>query len=128
MMAMMTRNVAAGSNTRGPQNPATSPYVEFYEQLYATLGPQEWILLPDAGQSKVVLSFPKGAGFAFLDGTCSPPTVAMGQEVSPLGAYAPVIYPLVDPPVTDTTQVLIEGDSAIRVNVLSGSVGISVRC
>ena len=127
-MDFMTRNPAAGSNLNSPQSSTGTWYAQFYEQIYTTVGPQEWIFLPDAGQSKVVISFPKGNGTAFLEGSCSPPTILQGIGLkSPLGNYSPVIYQLTDS-VTEVTPLVINGETAIRVNCLSGTVGISVRC
>jgi len=132
-MISMTRNQQAGSNTR-PSAPLTfgsTPSYEFYEQVYSTPGPQEWITLPDSGQSKVVISFPTGSGTAFLEGTCSPPDMlgASGQEigVSPAGVFSPIVYPVQDM-VQNITSVLVEGETAIRMNVVGGTVAISVRC
>ena len=126
-MAFMTRNQGAGSNTKGQwQTPANSS-VEFYEQIYTTAGPQEWITLPDSGQSKVVISFPNGPGGAFLEGTCSPGDLLVGQGKSPTSPYTPVVYPLTDQ-VNDVTPVLVQGDTAIRINITSGIAALSVRC
>jgi hypothetical protein len=131
----MTRNPQAGSNTR-PANVVTFgnvPSYQFYEQVYSTVGPQEWITLPDSGQSKVYISFPTGSGSAFLQGTCSPPDMCYNPSqgsLSPLnyrGPYSPVLLDLTDG-VTDITAITIEGESAIRLNVLGGTAAISVRC
>jgi hypothetical protein len=126
-MISMTRNSAAGSNVNNPPSSTGTYSVQFYEQIYNTTGPQEWITLPDSGQSKIVVSFPKGSGSAFLEGTSSPAPLLQGIGKSPLGAYSPVIYQLTDD-VTEITPVLVNGETAIRVNCLSGPVAISVRC
>jgi len=127
-MVSMTRNPQSGSNTRPVFGVGS---YEYYEQVYTTVGPQEWIALPDAGQCKVTISFPSGAGGAYLEGTTSPPDMlgAVGQEIgiSPLGAYSPVHYVIQDEVNADTV-VVTQGDTAIRVNVMGGTVGISVRC
>jgi hypothetical protein len=130
-MDYMTRNQQAGSNikTKWQTQPANFS-TQFYEQLYTSAGSQEWISMPDAGQSKVVISFPLGVGAAFLEGTCSPPdlysTVTSGT--SPIGSTSPVTYVLQDT-VTENTAIVIWGDAAIRINNVGGTpVGISVRC
>ena len=132
-MVSMTRNTAAGSNTPPSAGMifGSTPCYQFYEQVYTTQGAQEWITMPDAGQSKVTIAFPSGNGAAFLEATCSPPDMlgAPGQEigVSPAGAFSPIVYPLQDT-VNNITTVIIEGDMAIRINNLGGTVAISVRC
>jgi hypothetical protein len=114
-MIQMSRSEGATSNYG-----RSSGAFRIYEKQYSTLGPQEWITFPDAGQSKVVISF-QSPGAAFLEGSCSCPTATNA------GLLTPVVYPLTDT-VTDVTQVTIEGDAAIRLNVLGGSAVISVRC
>jgi hypothetical protein len=150
-MNFLTRNDAAGSSTKTSFQGSTSYYVRFLEVIYNLLGPQEWIVLPDAGQSKVCISFPNGTGAAYLQGTCSPPDMlgegypfGTNQNLGPgtLGGvtgnsplnsstlvpgYSPVVYTIQDT-VTDITPVLINGDTAIRLWVLAGTVGLSVRC
>jgi len=121
-MISMTRNQAQVSNASHPSGLC----FRWYEKKYATAGVQEWITLPDVGRCKVVLSFPT-PGAAYLEGTCSPGEVIDGSVASPLGAFSPVTYPLTDE-VSETTPLLVEGDTAIRVVALSGNVAISVRC
>ena len=127
----MTRNQQAGSNCR----PNILGAYQEYEQIYTTLGPQEWIALPDAGQSKVSVSFPTGTGSAVLEGTCSPadmlyPASQNEQAVSPankFGAFSPIAYSISDS-ITEITAIVIQGDSAIRLNVIGAPAVISVRC
>jgi hypothetical protein len=54
---------------------------------------------------------------------------ASGQEigVSPAGVFSPIVYPVQDM-VQNITSVLVEGETAIRMNVVGGTVAISVRC
>ena len=132
-MISMTRNPAVGSNAlpSAPGNEYYTPSYQFYEMVYNTLGPQEWITLPDAGQSKVVVSFPNGTGSAVLEGTCSPPEMVSPQGgLSPLntrGAFSPFAYPITDS-ITEPTGILVQGDTAIRLNVIGAPAAISVRC
>jgi hypothetical protein len=134
-MISMTRNEEAGSNTR-PANVITFgnvPSYKYYEQVYFTIGPQEWITLPDAGQSKVVVTFPTGTGSAMLEGTASPPDMCYNPSqgsLSPLnyrGPFSPATYPIVDT-ITEPTGVIIQGDTAIRLNIIGAPAAISVRC
>lgn len=123
-MISMTRNDGAPSNIG---QPGLTTY-RYYEKTYTGVGPQEWIILPDAvGKSKVVISFPAGSGGAFLEGTSSPGDVIAGYGVNPIGAYSPIVYPLTDS-VTDITPVLVQGETAVRINIAGGPAAISVRC
>jgi hypothetical protein len=126
MAVTMVRNTPdyRKSNT----TPGVGP-VQWYETQYKLPGPQEWIFLPDAFQVKVVLSFPAG-GAAFIEGTSSPPEILLGESgaTDQTGGASPIVYPLTDT-VTDVTPLLVNGETAIRVNVLGGTrVAISVRC
>ena len=114
-MISMSRSEGAGSNY-GKQ----AGVFRIYEKQYLTVGPQEWITLPDAGQSKVVVSF-LTAGSAFIEGSCSPP------DATNAGLITPVTYAITDT-VSDTTAVTLNGESMIRLNVLGGTAVISVRC
>jgi hypothetical protein len=125
-MIIINRNAAISSNTLPTARGFTgNGEFRFYETLYVTTGPQEWIILPDTGIVGVILSFPQ-AGAAYLQATCSPPDIVSGQNVSPLGNYAPVVFTLQDV-VTDLTFVSVAGPTAIRLNIEGGSCAISVR-
>ena len=108
--------------------PTLQPW-RFYEKEYTTAGPQEWITLPDCGPVKVVLSFPSGPGSAFIEGTASPYDAVLPNDgaVNPIGAYSPIVYPLTDT-VTDITPLLVQGETAIRINNVGGICAVSVRC
>lgn len=98
----------------------------FYETVYQKTGKQEWIIMPGLGcggiSASVTLSFPLG-GSAFIEATTSPASVVSGT-FSP--SYSPVVYPICDA-VQDTTNLTIQGPTAIRVNVVGGTPMISVR-
>jgi hypothetical protein len=122
----ITRNQQAGSNLDNKTRPDTGPqYVQFYEQVFTVPGPSEWFILPDPGPVKVCISFPSGSGSAQLQGTCSPPGVITGIETS-LVAGSPVFYDLSET-VSATTAILVQGESAIRLNVGYGPAAISIR-
>jgi hypothetical protein len=124
--------------TRNPSQPGVSnweardgSYVQFYEQRYSTPGPQEWIFAPDAGPMYVTLYFVNGAGSAFLEGSDEAPNDISMIPPNSVVAALPYYnndhkYPLTDT-VVDTTRVKVEGCTAVRVNVLGGSVDVTVR-
>lgn len=122
----ISRNSEAGSNLGNKTSPANTPrFCRYFEQVYTEAGFTEWLLLPDAGIYKVCISFPTGVGSAQLRGTCSPPDVITGQSPA-VTATSPVGYDLSEM-VTDTTAILVQGDSAIRLNIGTGPVCLSVR-
>jgi hypothetical protein len=113
---------------------------QFYETIYTISGPQEWIIMPQLGpgtvDASVTVSFPTGAGAVSLEGTTSPACIIDGK-FTPKGYAGPVTYMLAGHPIdpntgfqmnlTDTTNFLIQGPTAIRINLLGGSCMISVR-
>jgi hypothetical protein len=122
----MTRNEMGGGGSSNYSRPDAGPW-RYYEMSYKTVGPQEWIFLPDVGKSKVVLMFPF-PGAAFIEGSCSPVEDILQNIADPTEVFSPGIYPLTDT-VQDTTQLLVEGETAIRVNVVGGTnIIICVRC
>ena len=123
-MISLTRNQQAGSNAR----PSNVGSYHQYEKAYNTVGPQEWITLPDTlAPCKVCVSFPQ-PGSAIIEGTCSPAEILQGTGTDTTGGWSPVFYPLAEM-VTDTTQILVQGDTAIRLNILAGTIVIiSVNC
>ena len=123
-MVSMTRSDAAQSNI---SQPGLQPW-KYYEKMYTTSGPQEWITMPDCKKVGVVISFPSGPAAAFLEGTCSPyDAIQSLGGVNPIGAYSPILVPITDT-VTDVTSLVTQGWTAIRINSLGGNVAISVRC
>lgn len=129
MSIKMSRNNGYGQSVSNYENPSSSGPFVYYEQTYTSAGPQEWIFLPDAvSPCKVCISF-QAPGAAFLEGTASPPNDVNGIAVpGTQGLAVPVPYTIVDV-VTDTTAQLVQGDTAIRLNIVGGtSVTISVRC
>ena len=118
-------------------NPAS---YKFYETIYTLAGPQEWIKMPGIGlwggpAASVTVSFPLGVGSCILEGTDSPNCVIDGT-VTPKGYAGPVTYLVpghpfdnngAPSPITDITHFLIQGPTAIRINLAGGSAMISVR-
>ena len=128
-MAYMTRNATqpGASNFSTPSGPN-----QFYEQRYTTAGPQEWIYAPDVGPWYVTIYFPNGPGAAFIEGSDEPPSDVGNTQTNSYVTSLPVysaqhVYPITDH-VVDITRVKIEGATAIRVNVLGGTVDVTVRC
>lgn len=123
----MSRNTGGGRSVSNYERPnSTGPFV-FYEQTYTDVGPREWIYLPDCMPVKVVVSG-TGAWSAFIEGTASPPNDIEGILVpGTVGVPIPITYPLTDT-VTDVTPILVQGETAIRINSLGGTVSVSVRC
>jgi hypothetical protein len=127
-MPYMTRNasqpgVGSYTNPLGPN--------QFYEQRYTTVGPQEWIYAPDAGPWYVTLYFTAGPGSAFIEGTDEGPSDITGTAPNSSVAALPVWkvdhrYNWTDT-VTDTTRVEIRGSTAVRVNVVGGTVDVTAR-
>lgn len=107
--------------------PAGRP-VQFYEQRYETIGPQEWIYAPDAGPMYVTI-FPVGSSSAFLEGTDEPPADAGGTAtiVANRSLYGSTHYYPITDTVTDITRTEVRGCTAVRVNVLGGAVDVTVR-
>ena len=132
MAAYMNRNPSQpGASTWN--TPAARP-VQFFEARYATAGPQEWIYAPDAGPWYVTLYFMgQGGGAAFLEGTDEGITDITGTPMSPPTPWNAQLlaaqhnYPLTDT-VTDVTRVKVEGATAVRVNVVGGTVDVTARC
>lgn len=131
--------------TRTPSPAGASTYdtppgrpVQFLEARYTSTGPQEWIFAPDAGAIYVTLFFPLGGGAAFIEGTdegpsdvnagaSAPENINPANPVSRTLAHFQHFYPLTDT-VTDITRIKVEGCSAVRVNVIGGTVDVTVRC
>ena len=125
--------------TRTPQQPGASNYenqgggkspVQFYEKRYYTSGPQEWIYAPDAGRMAVTLYFLQGAASAYLEGTDESPNDILSFDAGnnmPAPFASEHRYALTDT-VTDTTRVIVEACTAVRVNVIGGTVDVTVRC
>jgi hypothetical protein len=132
MAAYMNRNPSQpGASTWN--TPSGRP-VQFYEARYATPGPQEWIYAPDAGPWYVTLYFlVSGGGAAFLEGTDEGISDITGTPLSPpTPELAPVLavthtYNLTDT-VIDTVRIKVEGATAVRVNVVGGTVDVTARC
>ena len=107
--------------------------MQFYEARYNTVGPQEWIMAPDAGPWYVTLYFnAPGGGAAFIEGSDECPEDILGQFDKLSGGVPAVCnvnhtYPLTDT-VIDIVRVKVEGATAIRVNVLGGTVDVTARC
>lgn len=106
--------------------------MQFYEARYTGAGGQEWIFAPDAGPWYVSLYFNyPGGGAAFIEGSDEHPDDILGRTNN-AGSVPAVCgvnhtYPLTDT-VTDTTRIKVEGCTAIRVNVLGGTVDVCTRC
>ena len=131
MSVYLMPNAGGGQSVSNYERPvpASGPFA-FYEAVYSTPGPQEWVFLPGFAKAKVCISFP-AQGSAFLEGTVSPPNDAERRAdavlASAAAVFSPAVYPLTDH-VVDTTVLTIEGDTAVRVNVLGGSkVVLSIR-
>ena len=107
--------------------------MQFYEARYATPGPQEWIFAPDAGPWYVTLFFNvSGGGAAFLEGCDEWPEDMLDQFDKLSGGFPAVCaahhnYPLTDTAI-DTIRVKVEGSTGVRVNVVGGTVDVTVRC
>ena len=130
------------SNYEKPPLPNSNPSTyQFYETIYTIAGPQEWIIMPGIGQfggpsASVTVSFPGTPGSCILEGTDSPSHIVDGTQV-PKGYQGPVPYLVpgypIDPssglpnPIIDITHFLIQGPTAIRINLIGGSAMISVR-
>jgi hypothetical protein len=123
--------------TRNPSQPgvsnfdSNSGYYQFYEQRYTTVGPQEWIFAPDAGPWYVAIYFMGGAGSAYIEASDESPNDLNGIETNSVTAALPVFktshgYPLTET-VSDFIRVKVEGATAVRVNVLGGTVDVTAR-
>ena len=128
----MAISMQAGAQSAGLSNyerpvAAGGASYQFYEQLYTVSGPQEWIIMPSIGcggiSASVTLSFPK-QGEAVVEATDSPASVVSGAQTKTPWS-GPVVYQLCDS-TSDTTHLIIQGPTAIRVNC-TGSAMISVR-
>ena len=126
------------SNYEHPVTAGPCSY-QFYEAIYTVPGPQEWISMPQLGPGmvdcSVTVSFPSGLGQCTLEGTTSPACIVNGTQV-PKGYAGPAVYNLPGHPldangqqtyITDITNFLIQGPTAIRINLVGGSCMISVR-
>lgn len=86
-----------------------------WEYTYTTTGAQEWIVLPDTGVAGVVVSFPS-AGTAYVEATDSPKEMIMG-----IVSGTPEPYQWPNGTVSATTNTIIQGANAVRLNVVSGT-------
>lgn len=119
--------------------------VQYYEASYSTSGPQEWLLLPgDAAMwpISVAVTFQQGAGECFLECTNSPPStlgLSTSTGVVPSGPGEPANYTgpytygwPIDAAgnvnISADTVLRVQGPTAIRISVVSGTATISVRC
>ena len=128
-MAISMQASAVGvSNYEHPVAAGPTSY-QFYETIYTNPGPQEWIIMPSLGcggiSASITISFPSGAGAGALEATTSPSSIVMGTQ-KPKGYAGPAVYTLQDS-ITDITNVTIQGPTAIRFNLSSGSAMVSVR-
>lgn len=125
----MNRN-PIGNQSSNFENPNGGP-VQFLEARYTGVGPQEWIYAPDSGEWAVTMFFLEvGGGSAFLEGTDEPPCDVGGT--CPASPRPDVLneqhfYPITET-VTDTTRVIVKCCTAVRVNVLGGTVDVTARC
>ena len=123
--------------TRNPSQPGVSNYetspgqaIQFFEERYTTPGPQPWIYAPDAGRWAVTVFFNMGAGAAFIEGTDESPNDIQGvipPGSDPVRISSSHYYPLTET-VTDATRIIVEGCTAVRINVLGGTVDVTARC
>ena len=120
-------NASSASAPHSPPAVQSTP-VQFYEDMYTSNGPQEWIFLPDIWGAYVCLWFPQ-PGAAFIEASASPPDIlSKTANFDVTGGASPCLIPLTET-VSDTTAIYVRGPTAIRVNNLGGSkVAISVRC
>ena len=126
-MVTMTRSEQAGSNLLSP---GIQPW-RYFERAYPALGPAEWISLPDAAfPVSVVVSFPGiSGGAANLEATSSTmDTIVNMGSVNPLAPFSPIVYQISTDTIIATTTFLVQGHTAIRLNIVGGTVAISVRC
>jgi hypothetical protein len=99
-------------------NPA-STRLQFIEKTYTSGTTQEWIYLPESGYASVTLSV--SASTASIECTDSPPDIVEGG-----GTPVAVTWPAGI--VGATTTVLLQGFTALRVNIATGaSVKISAK-
>lgn len=100
-----------------PGQPVANSY-QYIEKTYSAAGAAEWIYLPDRMGASVTLSF-SGGSTGKLQATDSPPSV--------IATGSPVVIDWTPGVVAATCSVFVEGFTAIRVFVSSGSsVTISV--
>ena len=131
MAQFLSRN-PIGNQQGGFSNPNGGPsrYLELQYGANGVVGPQEWIYAPDAGRWAVTIFFLNGPGSAFIEGTDMSPFDLQG--IDPENPLAPqggsyMIYPLTDI-VSDTTRVIVQCCSAVRINVLGGTVNVTACC
>jgi hypothetical protein len=114
--------------------PDSNP-VQFFEDRYNSPGPQEWIFAPDSGPWYVTLYFVvSGGGAAYLEGSDEAPSDILSSNISPPASVKLAAlygnehrYPLTET-VIDTVRVKVEGATAVRVNVVGGTVDLTARC
>jgi hypothetical protein len=127
-MPVMTRNPyepGAGNY----ENPSPGPF-QFYEQRYTFAGPQEWIFSPDGARMAITVFFPLGGGSCFIEGSDESPfdiNKTLPSRIIPGDKGNIHIYPITDT-IQDTTRVVVEACTAVRVNVLGGTVDVTVHC
>lgn len=143
MSAILSRITTPGGMSNY-EHSAGSELKQYYEQIY-TAGVQEWILLPDCLYPvAVAINFQTGGGGATLEATWSPPStlgiISSQGSVWPTGPQQPANYggPFIIPwafsidgtdiyVLTGPSYTLVQGPTAIRLNVQSGTATISVR-
>ena len=136
--------------TRTPQNPGGSNYenqgytpVKYYEARYTATGPNEWIYGPGDGEPWFVTVYflASGGGSAFIEGSDEAPSDIQKQNSlvvpnpPPPGLPATLIpgtgnihtYALTDT-VTDTTRVMVQGSTAVRINLIGGVADVTATC